>query len=1101
MITLPPLSRFSLRDSSRARIAPQPHRLKLRTLFLLAGASFFGAISMVMANVPQAGSILNVDFGLENGAAGSGLGEDGFTTFKVPGAGGAAPLTKTYGELSVTLAPASTFDAAGKLVATGTILGRDRAAPASDTGSFTYNNAYRDLVTSGSTLVVQIGGLAPNTAYTAAFYAYDDTASRTVTFTNITGAHSGNVNGVNLALGSLAWTAPATFGSTTSNHVYALTATATSDASGRLTFKQTGSTTILNALRLFGPPTLAVDFGQTQTPSLVEPGFNGFKVTNLAVAGPVIQTYGGIGVTVTNGATVNAAGDLTATGLVNARDRGQPATDGGTFTYNDVYRDFVTNGATMAVQITGLLPETPYEVTFYAYDHNNSRTQTFTDITGATAASPNGVNIALGSIAWTAPATFGGTTPNDVFARSITATTDAAGRLTFKQTGTGSTTVLNALRLWAPPPKPAHVGSTLRGFFSGSRADYTPHLAAETWLGQTVPIMVDFQGTSEWPIEPKVYNWTGWDQGVDYLTDPAAGWPSTRWQCVYSVPMIPTSGNTTIWDGTVADVAAGQHLDHFERLAEKLVARGEADAFIRLSHEMNGNWYNWRVNDAASAAAFKQAWINIVSRMRSVAGQRFKFDFNPAAEGITFHYALYPEAWPGAYYVSCVGIDVYDVGKQGEVQHGDVRWSQILGTDSPNSQGLLFWTNMAAARGLPISLPEWATGGSGWGTGGDSPYFIRKMHDWIQSHDVAYHCYWNSAAGWNGLLTDNHLPLASAVYKELFGKEEYATQDVGNVGLAGSTDYNPATQVYTLQSAGAGLGGTSDAFHFALTSKMGDASYQARLTSIANTGASATAGIMIRESDAADSRFVFVGATQAGSVFFKYRNTTAGSVQTVTSTSTTLPVWFKLTRVGNVFTAYRSTDGLAWSAIGAAQTIAMTADTLAGLVGTSTSTTVLNTAVFDNVNKPIEIVMDSETPAANGTVTFNPSAADWGTSSSWADLHGTSYRHDNNTGKADSKNVVYTPTITESGVYNVYVWYGMNAAAATNLPVTITHAGGTTTRTMDARHEGGTWHMLGSFTLTAGAGHNVKICTKIPGGGSVTNGYVLADAVRFYRAR
>lgn len=1069
-----------------------------------------------MADVPQAGSILNVDFGEDKNTYG--LGEDGFSTFKVNASSIAKLVTKTFGDLSVSVSVTNTFDAAGDLVqlpdsaTPPSVLGRDRTAPATDTGSFTYNNVYRDLVTTGSTLVVQLGGLAPNTAYTAVFYAYDNTASRTVTFTNITGANSGNANGANISLGSITWTAPATFSSTTSNHVYALTATATSDASGRLTFKQTGATTVLNAIRLFGPPTFAVDFGQTQTPSLVESGFNGFKVTNAGVAGPVTQTFGTIGVTVANGATVNAAGNLTATGIVNARDRGQPATDTGTFTYNDVYRDFVTNGATMAVQITGLLPETPYEVSFHAYDHLNSRTQTFTDITGATATSPNGVNIALGDISWTAGATFGSTTPNDIYARSATVTTDALGRLTIKQTGTASTTLICGLRLWAPPPKPVHVGTTKQGLFSTNRSNYEPLRVSEAWLGKTVPVTIDFADTKEYnpdPDAPPIYSWTGWTQGVDYLLSVPAGnipidqhgWPSQRWQCVYTVPMIPGKG-TPIAGSTLADVAAGQHLNNFERLAEKLVAAGEADATIRLSHEMNGNWYVWRVMNATDAAAYRQAWINIVKRMRSVASQRFKFDFNPGV-GTTVHYALYPNAWPGAYYMSSVGIDVYDIGTATTgSQHGDQRWSELLGTDSPASQGLLFWSNMAAARNLPISCPEWATGSNGdTRCGSDSPYFIRKMYDWIKSHNVAYHCYWNSTASWNGLLTDNHLPLTAAVYKELFGKEEYATQDIGNVGLAGSTDYN--AQTYTLQSAGAGLGGTSDAFHFALTSKMGNTSYQARLTSIANTSGAATAGIMIRESDDADSRFVFVGATQSGSVFFKYRNATAGSVQTVASSSTTLPVWFKLTRVGDVFTAYRSTDGLAWTATGTAQTIAMTADTLVGLVGTSTSTTVLNTAVFDNVNKPIEIIMDSETTPTNGTITFNPNESQWGTSSSWADLYGTTYRHDNNTTteKADTKNVVYTPTITESGVYNAYVWYSVNASAASNLPVTITHAGGTTTRIIDARHEGGTWHMLGSFTLTAGAGHNVKICTKVPGGGAPTNGYVLADAVRFYRAR
>jgi hypothetical protein len=122
-------------------------------------------------------------------------------------------------------------------------------------------------------------------------------------------------------------------------------------------------------------------------------------------------------------------------------------------------------------------------------------------------------------------------------------------------------------------------------------------------------------------------------------------------------------------------------------------------------------------------------------------------------------------------------------------------------------------------------------------------------------------------------------------------------------------------------------------------------------------------------------------------------------------------------------------------------------------------------------------------------------------SGSGSGFYGTGFRHDGNTGKGDTKYVVFTPQVTESGAYNVYVWHAMTAGNATNVPVVITHAGGTTTRTINQQHEGNDWNMLGTFTFTAGAGHNIKICTKIPGGGANTNGPVQADAVRLWRAR
>ena len=44
-----------------------------------------------------------------------------------------------------------------------------------------------------------------------------------------------------------------------------------------------------------------------------------------------------------------------------------------------------------------------------------------------------------------------------------------------------------------------------------------------------------------------------------------------------------------------------------------------------------------------------------------------------------------------------------------------------------------------------MTFPEWGlvkrSDGRG---GGDNPYFIRQMHRWIQTHNVAYHLYFES---------------------------------------------------------------------------------------------------------------------------------------------------------------------------------------------------------------------------------------------------------------------------------------------------------------------------------------------------------------------
>jgi regulation of enolase protein 1 (concanavalin A-like superfamily) len=62
----------------------------------------------------------------------------------------------------------------------------------------------------------------------------------------------------------------------------------------------------------------------------------------------------------------------------------------------------------------------------------------------------------------------------------------------------------------------------------------------------------------------------------------------------------------------------------------------------------------------------------------------------------------------------------------------------------------------------------------------------------------------------------------------------------------------------------------------------------------------------------------------------------------------TAPAWVKLERRGNVISAYRSTDGAAWTFVGS-DAFAMTADIYVGLAVSSHDNTRLATAVFDRV--------------------------------------------------------------------------------------------------------------------------------------------------------
>ena len=126
-----------------------------------------GSVIVFTAGSARAAIVLAVDFGRSD--AGSLLVEPGFSAFHITGANRDPGVTETqtFGAFSVSVFPAN-VDAGNRGAS-----GRDRGAPL-DTGSFTYGDLLRDLVTriaqgdvSGNPVEsMRITGLAPLTQYT-----------------------------------------------------------------------------------------------------------------------------------------------------------------------------------------------------------------------------------------------------------------------------------------------------------------------------------------------------------------------------------------------------------------------------------------------------------------------------------------------------------------------------------------------------------------------------------------------------------------------------------------------------------------------------------------------------------------------------------------------------------------------------------------------------------------------------------------------------------------------------------------------------------------------------------------------------------------------
>jgi hypothetical protein len=172
--------------------------------------------------------------------------------------------------------------------------------------------------------------------------------------------------------------------------------------------------------------------------------------------------------------------------------------------------------------------------------------------------------------------------------------------------------------------------------------------------------------------------------------------------------------------------------------------------------------------------------------------------------------------------------------------------------------------------------------------------------------------------------------------------------DIGAVGTPGSA-FVYADSSYTVQGAGAGVGGTADALHFVYQTLSGDGSILAQVTSVADTAPGAQAGVMIRAGLTPDSQQAFMALTPETGAQYVGRDTAGGDSTVVAGGAVAAPYWVYLTRSGDTFTGYTSSDGLNFDLVNQ-QTISMATDVYIGLAVSSNNDPTLNTATFANVS-------------------------------------------------------------------------------------------------------------------------------------------------------
>jgi regulation of enolase protein 1 (concanavalin A-like superfamily) len=154
---------------------------------------------------------------------------------------------------------------------------------------------------------------------------------------------------------------------------------------------------------------------------------------------------------------------------------------------------------------------------------------------------------------------------------------------------------------------------------------------------------------------------------------------------------------------------------------------------------------------------------------------------------------------------------------------------------------------------------------------------------------------------------------------------------------------------FTVSSTGSDIWNNSDQFRLAYKQLSGNGSITAKVDSLTRSDAWSKAGVMIRESLDAGSKYAMVVITPDNGTSFQYRTTTGGSSAGTDAAGPKTPYWLRITRTGNAFKAERSADGKTWTQIGTDQTISMVAGVYVGLCVTSHNTGAYSTAEFSNV--------------------------------------------------------------------------------------------------------------------------------------------------------
>lgn len=177
-------------------------------------------------------------------------------------------------------------------------------------------------------------------------------------------------------------------------------------------------------------------------------------------------------------------------------------------------------------------------------------------------------------------------------------------------------------------------------------------LHLESTIGRNLAVINSFSDWQDQTGRPVAF-----PVGLATFASSVGAVPMVTWQPEHAPAPGTVDANQPSY--SLAQLASGRYDAYITSWADQAKAYG-GPVYVRLMHEMNGNWYPWgyNVNGNSGPQQYIAAWQHIVDSFRSVGADNVQFVWCGSSSGHADP-ALY---FPGDRYASWIALDGYNRG-------------------------------------------------------------------------------------------------------------------------------------------------------------------------------------------------------------------------------------------------------------------------------------------------------------------------------------------------------------------------------------------------------------------------------------------------------